>query len=161
MRRAISTHSRLSPGAEKTPHFAGRLPFGRLPSREQVAPQRRQVGAGRRLEHVRFDAERLQMIERGEVAEGHQHERRVGVVDQRSGEGELDRRLERDVEQQQRLPRKVAAASRGGLEQRRAIGRRRGGELRVEPLEQRREIGAAERQLRAARRARPGPAPAR
>ena len=41
------------------PHFAGRLAFRRLPSGEQVASQRREIGAGRRLEDVGFDAERF------------------------------------------------------------------------------------------------------
>ena len=67
-------------------------------------------------------------------------------LDQAPRQVELDRRLDRHVEQQQRQPAKALGRFRRGLEQRRAIGRRRGRELLLESLEQRGEIGAAERQ---------------
>ena len=64
-------------GRREQPHFAGRLALGRLPAGEQVAAQRGEVGRAGRLEHLRLDAERFEMIERGEVAERHQDERRA------------------------------------------------------------------------------------
>ena len=61
-----------------------------------------------------------------------------------------------DVEEQQREAGERTRGFGRRLEERGAIGRRRGRELRVEPFEQRGEIGAAERQraqLTSARRA--------
>ena len=86
------------------------------------------------------------MTERGEIAERHQDECRVGVLDQAARQGELDGGLEGDVEEQQGEAGERTRGFRRSREERGAIGRRRGRELRVEPFEQRGEIGAAERQ---------------
>ena len=86
------------------------------------------------------------MIEGGEIAERHQRQRRAGVLDQAARQGELDGGLHGDVEEQQRQAGERIRGLGRRLEERGAIGCRRGRELRVEAFEQRGEIGAAERQ---------------
>ena len=68
--RAISTHSRPSPGAEKETHVAGGLAHRRLAGGEQVAAQRHEIGIALLLEQLRFEAKRLEPLQRGDVAEG-------------------------------------------------------------------------------------------
>ena len=60
---------------------------------------------------------------------------------------ELDRRLHRHVEQEERQAGDRAHAVAGGGEERRAAGCRRRGELIVEALQEARKVGSAEREL--------------
>jgi hypothetical protein len=76
---------------------------------------------------------------------GTSDQRSGGVSTRRAASAELDGGLERTSSSSSGRPAKVRRLGRG-LEQRGAIGRRRGRELRVEPFEQRGEIAAAERQ---------------
>ena len=96
------------------------------------------------------------MTERREIAKRHQHERWAGMLEEAPGKRELDGRLQRNIEQQERLATEGTGCFPRGLEKRRAIRRRRSIELRIEPFEQRREIGASERQPAQGVRANPG-----
>ena len=126
--------------------LARRHAFGRLPAGEQVAAERREVGCGDGLEHLPLDAEGFEMTEGGEIAERHQRKRLAGVLDQAARQAELDGGLYGDVEEQQREAGERIRGLGRRLEERGAIGCRRGRELRVEAFEQRGEIRAAERQ---------------
>ena len=147
-------------------HVSRRLPYGRLRSREQVPAERDQVALARLLEQLAFQAERLQPIHRRDVAKRYGHERRGSMVEgrallpgprssmseQRFDEGELARRVDRHVEEQQTRwkleagGRSLAECSCRRLEQRRAVGGAGGRELLIETLEKHGEVGAPQGQ---------------
>ena len=127
---------------------AARRALRRLTCGKQAAPQRDQIAVAVLFEHLRLDADRLQPFQRGNVAKRHgdQHVGRAG--DQRAHECELDGRIERHVEQDDRRVLGGSRIERGGrgLEQRGAVDGRRGRELFLEAVQQLCEIAAAERQ---------------
>ncbi len=128
------------------PHVTERLTFGWLSGSEDVALESGQIRRPTRLEDYRLESHGLEAIQRGEVSERNRDENIRGSRDQLRGEIELDRRVQRHIEQEQR---ELAVGSRGlrcRLEQRSAIGRGSRRELILEAFEKPGEVGAPERQ---------------
>ena len=69
MRRAISTHSRPSPGAENRRTSPRARAFSGLPRREERAPKRCEVGLARRHQRSDFGTQAFEIAERPKVSE--------------------------------------------------------------------------------------------
>ena len=132
MRRAISTHSRPSPGAENRRTSPAGVRFGGWLVAKSIPLQRREVGLPGGFEDVRIDARRFEVPERCQIAERHRDEDLWRGLDQLAHQPELDGRIHRHVEQEQRAargtrrrtPRPPRTASRDRWPMRRRTGPR-------------------------------------
>ena len=128
------------------PHVTERPAFGWLAGREDVPLEGGQIRRPPRFENDWLESQDLEAIQRGKVPERNRDENIRGSGDQLRGEIELDRRVQRHIEQEQR---ELAIGSRGlrcRFEQRSAIGCGSRRELILEAFQKSREVGTAERQ---------------
>ena len=155
MRRAISTDSRPSPGAENSrtsprAHASGGC---RVENSYRRSAVRSESPAGSSDLDLRPRV--VEPVEGGEIAERHGDERLGRRVDQRPGERELDLRFERHVEEEQRQARDARRRLARHVEERRRGRRRCGSNCASNASSSRGEIGTAER--KGVERARPDP----
>ena len=144
--------SRASPGAEKNVSSpVGSRGAGGMGAKSRCLSAA-EIGRAFLLEDFERAAERPQRVERHTVAEGYRRERNRRRLEQSRDEVALDRGLNRHVEEEQPVSGPGSATGTepagGRLKERRAIGRRRGGELLVEPPVQVGQVGSTERKPR-------------